>query len=300
MWWDQRAAARRVIARMPAIRGVRYVVIERAGPGAWTPDTAALRRAAVHNTYTIASTPEGENHLSMPLPGLYSALRSAFADFVPDMRHDESLVSSAALIDQYEQRLTHAYGYPVRPALTTMQEVIRRSLNRRNGADAIRTAELAVQYYPDSRAARDALADARKTAAELPPIPAPPASSQVTPESAQLFNGTWRGEKEVRGGMSMKWSVVLEGSGPVWKGTGIAHGVSNEGGDLRGTLPAVIVRGRTLELWTHNCCGGYIVSTLQLQADGSLLGGDEPRHIPQPPGMKPPKHEVIVTMRRAD
>jgi uncharacterized protein len=300
MWWDNRVVARQTLEKLPSISGLRYVVVERAGPGAWSPDSAALRVAAAGNVFALLANPDGESHLSMPMPGLYKALRTAFADFVPDMRFDEGLSTPAALVAQYEERLSNSYGYPVRPSLSILTEVARRSLNRRNGADAIRTAELAVQYYPDSESARKLLVETRSTAATLPVIPPPPASSKVDAQAARLFTGIWTGQKDVRGGVGMKWTVILDASGATWRGVGIAHGVSNEGGDLRGTMPAVVVRGRELELWTHNCCGGYIVSTLKLQDDGTLLGTDAGRDIPRPPGMTPPKEEIIVRLRRAN
>jgi hypothetical protein len=120
----------------------------------------------------------------------------------------------------------------------------------------------------------------------------------VSAEAARLFAGRWTGLKEARDGGNMKWTVMLDASGKTWKATGIAHGVSNEGGDLRGTIPAIVVRGRTMEIWSNNCCGGYIVSTLELQADGTLRGSDAPRHIPTPPGTVPPDMKVVVTLKR--
>ena len=99
--------------------------------------------------------------------------------------------------------------------------------------------------------------------------------------------------------MNMRWTIELDASGKVWKAQGIAHGVSNEGGDLRGSIPAIVVRGRTVEIWSHNCCGGYVVSTLELQADGSLRGSDAPKFIPGPPGVTPPEMKVKVNLKRA-
>ena len=298
MWWDERAIARQFLERLPSTSGGRYIVVERAGPGAWTPDTAALRTAARGHVFALLPNGEGESHLAMPLLGTYAALRAAFADFIPDMRHDAELATPAALQTQYAERLSAEYGYPVAPPWGALQEVTQRSLNRRKAADAVRAAELAVLYYPESAAAQRALEETRKTAADLPVIPSPPPSSDVTGEAARLFAGRWTGRKEAQDGMGMHWTVTLDASGKVWKAHGIAHGVSNEGGDLRGGIPAVVVRERTIEIWSDNCCGGYIVSTLELQPDGSLRGTDAPKYIPGPPGVKPPEMKVTVSMKR--
>ncbi|HEX2189459.1 MAG TPA: alpha/beta hydrolase-fold protein [Longimicrobiaceae bacterium] len=294
LWWEEGAVAGRIASRLrSAVRAGMLVVAE----GAESREAALIADSVPPGVRWSRVVVRGESHQSMPLLGLYDGLGRLFADYVPRMRHDADLARTDALLAQYRE-LSSLYGYEVAPPETALREVAQRALNRRDGADAARAAELLTRLYPASQAAREAAARASREAAAMPEIPPPPAPGRVDAEAAAPFLGTWRGVLDHEPGQDVPVTIVIERREDRLAGRQVAHGVALDGSDLRQSYVALAVRGDTLELWSQSSGGGYIVATLTPQPDGSLSGTQEPRHVPLPPGMVLPDVRVTVRLER--
>lgn len=294
LWWDDGAIADLVARRVRARTAPGVLAVAEA---AAVEPTRRVAEAASARVRVPRTTVGGESHLSMPLRGLYDALVLAFADYVPGMRRDAELSRADSLAAQYAA-LSREYGYEVAPPQAAVAELVQRALNRRDGADAVAAAELLVRHYPESDEARRTLERARTAAADLPPIPPPPASTRVGP-AADWLVGTWSGLADHEPGQDVRLTARLARDGETLGCTIVAHGVAFDGGDFRQRCAAVVVAGDSVQLWTRNGGGGYMVQLLRRDGDDALAGTQQPRHVPLPPGMTPPDIRVVVRLARS-
>ncbi len=295
LWWDEGAIATDIARRVTARRERGVLAI---AEGQRQAESRRVADAATARVQVPILSVSGESHLSMPLRGLYDALLVAFADYAPLMRRDEELANPDTLVAQY-RALSAVYGYDVAPPEAALLEIVQRSLNRRNGADAIRAGELATQRYPESAEARAELATARRVAPTLPVIPPPPASNDVSDPLAARLLGAWDAFTHVDPGEDMRSTVTFTRRGGTLACSRVTRGVAMDGGDFRQTCLAVLVRGDSVEIWFRNNGGGYLVTLATVQADGTVTGTEAPRHLQIPPGMTMPDIRVTVQMTRA-
>ena len=105
------------------------------------------------------STVSGENHQTAMYPALHGAMRWLFADWLQPVSYDRIIAErSLAAFDEYMQRLSATYGYPVQPSELLISILGDRLYQRRAWNEAILLFARRVALYPESPEAHDELA----------------------------------------------------------------------------------------------------------------------------------------------
>ncbi len=298
LWWDNRAMVRQVeqfFRQHPTYKG-RLMMVEGTSKEGWRPDWPKLERLKPEGMQAARIDVAGESHETMAFRGRYEALRRLFADYVPQMRQNESRATLTALEEQYST-LSGAYGYRVAIPLAAFEEVARRDIGRSRYASAVQTTERALVSYPSATSLRTLQDEARRLLATSQVDVRRPTVKRPSAAEAAPFLGQWRGILKTEPGVPTKITLVLEKESDSVTGYLITHGIAVNGGDLRTDLSSIRVQGGVLEWDREGQSAGMHVHIGRLRQGDKLEGHVEFRGGPPPPaGFVQPK--VTFSLRR--
>ena len=302
MWWDAGSVLELVrdsLARHPD--AIARIAMVRNDPG---PDQElrTLLSKAPRGVTGVEVPLRGESHESMVYRGVYDGLIALFRDYVPGLRHDQSLATLAALDAQFAS-LSHGFGYDVPIPLSSLLEVVNREANQRRFAAAREALARAEALYPGSADVASFRASVDDEVAEAQRVGQGASRSRLafvaaSRTSAARILGEWTMRTIVTPGTPVQGNAHFEIHGDTLVLRSTAQGVAMDGGDLQ-LKPAIVAFDGELLHWDReNSGGGRAVVSARLTQSGRIVGTElvVDGH-PMPAGFTPP--EVRIELVRA-
>ncbi len=306
LWWDASSVLELVrdsLGRRPEAM-VRIAMV-RNDPG---PDEElrTLLSKASGSVIGVAVSLLGESHESMVYRGVYGGLIELFRDYVPGLRHDQSLATLAALETQFAN-LSRGFGYDVPIPLSSLLEVVNREANQRRFSAARAALARAEADYPGSADVASFREAVDELSTEALRLGQGETRSKVVFRAASRTTagrilGEWTMRTVVTPGTPGQGRAQFEIHGDTLVLQSTAHGVAMDGGDLKLKPAIVFFDGQTLKWDRENSGGGRAVVSARLTPSGRIVGTEQivDGH-PLPVGFAPPevRIEMVRTVKRA-